>query len=1578
MDFESSPGYLQGADLHNVGSGNPSFFSDPIGQTEDFISAIPSFAVTSIASGINSIYNSSVVAGNFFGITDAKENDLQQTLGSYDTDLSKYYGAHKQLVDTAGFIGTSFLPGTAGVKLLQTGQRVLAGALEAGTVGRTLAETTGLITTIGKDGMTLGKMAGQALAEGQQAFTLTNAAVLKAIGAGVGSATLEAAAFETMVQATMFRSPVLEGQDFKDIASNIVTGGVLGGVIGGAFNAAKISGEIKTVISAADLKQKPFTLRSSQYALQNPADRIVVAAGDLAATPAAVSAAETALKSTRVTTINQEIRTNIHALSGGDKELGNIVADSLQGMSGEEVADAMHGARSISRPGTISGAGEGHTIGYVRLHGEDVGAGSFDQIPLSKLTLADTIPGGADKIMASVKSFAAGWKVKGDKGGLWTPVTSLGNSEIEARYIWAEKLAKYEDGMTIGHQDIPLLEGALRNKLSKVTVDDGVHSYTVSAENMANEIEQAKMALADELGKSQRAGWGFNAGAGNGKIASNVNTLTSDDIARAANISVKRLESDAGASMYARQDAQAAYDKMRADKGISQGESDLSFIPQHASVSYDTSTISAGGTDLTSALVNIKQAQKISQEAVDRAVAGVTGDVIAGRLVHPGDKAILNSNRYGAGAGLVTFANGAPGTLASWAENVGSAAAALASKLGKDTSNVLDTVALKLRSNQAAAIEFDKINNTVSGSAEKYVLNSSGDGLISKQLAEYEAKVRSGQKGLTRPILQEGAPESIAFTNPEVGDAIMARLETNGTRVTHNKNLKNAVGLTDDKDPSVYYPIKPNPKDYPFFAFVKDDTVTGAGMGHTSMLHAASQADLDAMIKMAREKTSYSVYTKADAENFYKAQQSYEWDRTLHDNYMDAGLKSAGINTQFFPKTDPSKIVDQWLETERRADSVLTRDTISAKFGHEFDQLETLGQQYTNVASSRYGVSAKSIEGTVKNPYNDYRKTALNISRLSEFPLLTAFNRNLESAVGSVFSKVEDAWNSVKSVEDLQTVNDALKAAGIEHAYKNAAEVLLANHSAPKPYLSNFIRGANSILSNTFLRYDPLNALNNSLGAQVLLGHETSGQVRALLRGLDQAGVTVPGTTDTILSTSKLISKANGNYWDMLQGNAPELKEMYKRNGWTTRLMDQHKSMLDDLTLSGSETPSLLNNKLSSAMKTAKALGEKGEVWTGNKLAEEYNRFVAADVARQISDLHISSGLMPQEGQAAFINTFVNRTQGNALASQRPLIFQGPIGQAVGLFQTFQFNTMQQLFRGISEGGTKDAAMMMGLQGTMYGMNGLPGFQYINQHIIGTASGNPNHTDAYSTLYGAAGKTAGDWLMYGVPSNLLQTNIYSRGDINPRTLTVIPVNPQDIVAVSAFGKFAGNLKETVGKIAGGGDILQSVLQGIEKNGLFRPLAGLAQTMQAAFNPTHQVYSTTNQGDISFVNDFMSLATMSRLAGGKPLDEAIANDEVARSTVYKAASKLTMKAATETFKTTVIGDKNGSATPVAVNNYLDAFVRAGGTREAFNQQMLNTMTRVNTPRANQIISSLKGPYAEHMKGLMNGPVEELGQ
>ena len=1598
MDITNSPAYLQAADIHNIGASSPSFFSDPIGATADAVSSaaehisnIPNFAITSIASGINSIYNTGVAAGNFFGLTDEAQNDVTHTLAGFDTNLAQYYTANKQLADVGGFLATSLLPGMAGVKIFNAGQRVLSGALEAGTVGRTLAEATGLIPTVNAAGETLATVAGKALAEGQQTFSWLNQGVLKAIAGGVAQSVWEGAAFETMVQATMQKSPILEGQDYRDVASNILMGGLTSGVVGGLIHTAQIRGQIKGMMDSADRINAPFKTTASQAYLDNsPASQIVTHNFDIINTPVAETAGQTSLVTQRIQNAYNGIRTAFRALTGGDGDLGNIIADNMQGVDPDLVSKTVAGANQIARPGVKMVAGENEVIGNVTLHGENVGKITYDPVNPNDLTLADKVNGGREAVDRVVARFASKFtpdgKVKpiwGSAGDLWSPVTASGMDEIEARYIWAQTTAKYTDGMTISSHDIPLQEGALQRGVNvKIQeIDQPFGPYEVNAANLKNEVIRNKQALVGDLGKAKDSLWGFGSGGGAAQdLKTGVTSITSGQIARAANVSVKAIEntvadgSSSSASMFARQDAQAAYDAMRQSKNLKGGESNLDYIPQHAQVKYDTSGMADMNGNARDAYTMVQTQQKLAQDAVNNVVAGIAGKEYDA-LVHPGSQFALNVNRSGAGPGILTYANGGYGTAASWAEQTGAVTSRIMTKLQNDRTAITESAFNNLRANQQSAIAFSKLNDTLASTSEKYILKTDGSGLISQRLADYQAKVQAGVKGLVVPVLQEGAPDTIPFFDKNVANGWMAHMEANGYWVNHNNNLTSAsIGVQSGKNADVAYPVRPDPKTMKYFAFVKDPSVVGQGMGHTSMIHAASEADLANMIDMARARTGYTVYTKDNVEDFKRAMGEYDYDKTLHDNYMDATLKSNGINNQFFPKTDPNKIMDAFDAYHSRQANSLARETVATKFSNELDQLQSLSEQFNSVAASKYKTTMDQIENTVKNPYNDYRKTALNISKLGEYPFLSAMNRTFSDTINGTVQRIMDAFDASKSVNDLQNVNDMLEKAGINSAYKSAAEVILANHSAPQQYVGNFIRGANSILQNLHLRLDFLNPIHVTAASQVLLGHEIPEAVRSVMRGIGDTSVTVPGTTDSILAPLKLYANAQKNWLSRADDGT---EAFYKANGWGNDIRTQTQQIHQDLSLNGTETPSQLNTILAAARDKAQALVSVGGKITGNDYAHSYNQFISADIARQISDYGIQNSLMTEADKLPFINTFVNRTHANTLASQRPLLFQGPIGQSLGLFQSYQFNVMQQMFRSVSEGSSKDAAMLLGLQGTMFGLNGMPGFNYINQHIIGENSDNPTHKDAYSALYGALGKTTGDWLMYGVPSNLLQTNIYSRGNINPRSLTIIPTAPQDVFAVADFAKAIGNIKNTVSKIAGGGDVWQSLLQGLEHNGLSRPLSGLAQTAQA-LGGNNKVFSTTNQGDVSFVNDFTSLATLSRLAGGKPLDEAHVADEMALHQAYQASDKARMEAATQAFKTQVIG--NPSATPDSVGsgteNYLRAFVNNGGRAQDFNKQMLNMITRANTPRANQVMESLKGPYADRMKSFMGGTVEDL--
>jgi hypothetical protein len=179
------------------------------------------------------------------------------------------------------------------------------------------------------------------------------------------------------------------------------------------------------------------------------------------------------------------------------------------------------------------------------------------------------------------------------------------------------------------------------------------------------------------------------------------------------------------------------------------------------------------------------------------------------------------------------------------------------------------------------------------------------------------------------------------------------------------------------------------------------------------------------------------------------------------------------------------------------------------------------------------------------------------------------------------------------------------------------------------------------------------------------------------------------------------------------------------------------------------------------------------------------------------------------------------------------------------------------------------------------------------------------------------------------------------------------------------------MKETLSKINGGGTVWESILQGVEHNGISRPLAGFAQVLQGI--PSGTVYSTSNRGSILYSNDLFSLASLTRLAGGRPLDEAIVNDALFRVRNYEAARRKDMESLAETVKTSLIQGNQASDAQVA--EFAKQYAASGGKQAGFNKWMMNLYKSANTSQAQQLQMNLKNPFSYKMQLLMGGSTED---
>lgn len=1554
---ETSSDFYVAADVHNIANGGNSFW-DTITSFEN----IPKFIGLGAASGINQIYNIAPSIGNWFG-GNFKESDFGEVLSRFDTDLGAYYQEHKDGVDTLGFVLGSFVPGMAGVKALRAGQTAARAAVESGNVGANFSRVTGLLAPNRAANVT---EATKQLIAGNSPFSLQHKSVLAALRAGAGQAALETAAFEGAVAATMFNSPILEEQSKTDLLTNMLFAGAIGTTIGGVLDGVRSVSQIKKGLKAFDTEASPWTYIEKGSAIATPAEKLALYNHQRLGMPSVVPGAENAAKlaelgATKKAKLEQLIRAEFQTLTGNDTVLADVMTkdflakgfdDSISNVWELQAATRLSKESREERLLGFVSKGKfddkmmqelyDSTTSYIRFYGDDIGKVT-DEVPAVSY-LGDSLPA-----KSTVELVAQGAKINGklhavkrDKFDFF----KASENQLEIRTAWARKYLDVTDDVVIRYDDIPMLDAAFgKGALPKIDVNGTVWRPATQEEFLENLITYKKT-LAQKL------------------LDSTSNQLPVARVAKMVNVKENWLTGTLASrevtdDVFADLSNLAAYKKLTGDTA----RNTLLDVPSTVKLGYRKQNVtSADGFVLEGMEAILRQEQLYKQDA-ERVAAAVLGE----ELVPLNTSDIMRADRMGAGASFLTFASGNYGSLASLMEYAGSRVTSIIQRKRDAVADTLKPFLYKLTTDTEAALEWSTLTQKVRGSQHTWKLLEDGSGLRIYEDDLYAAAQEAGEEA------------TILFNSPTVADLARANIELNATRVSNLKAVRSVQGLEDGKRADAFYTAPPNPKNYPFFAFVTDPTVTGTG--HTKMLYAATEQDLKNQIAAVRTQfPEFRVLEKGEAEQYYKAIGQFDYEKTLSDNYIDTALKRKGVSERFLPLTDPKVIAEELLDWHLRSEAGVVREAASAFYEPQFAALRQLGEQYTLAATSRYGGKSlsKYAESSVANPYTDYIKVALGINTAHEYPFWMPVQKMFEQKVSSLFGAIKSTWQAAPTLAGLERVNQQLLDAGYKGAAYDAMLAASVNTGIPQAALSKYIQHSNAALSFFALRSDPLNALNNVIGNNVLLNTE----IRSVLRNIENANsdaagelaalakLTVPGTDKQILSHSKLIGRAISAFHSRNDGTL----QFFKDKGFITDIRAQYMQSLDDLAIRSTDTIVDVESRSQVALATAKKWAGTAEKYSANSLAEEFNRFVSAHVMKDITDLAVKHGVMDDKSALAYINTFVNRTQGNFLAAQRPMLFQGPVGQAIGLFQTYQFNLIQQLLRHVAEGSKKDSAMLLGLQGSIYGMNGLPAFNAINTHIVGTAKGNTENKDIQHAVYSGVGKDAGDWLMYGLASNMflhpdLKMNMYTRGDINPRHVTVVPTNPADVPFINAQIKFFGNVFDTLTKMDNTGNTANLFLQGLQNNGLSRPLAGLAQTMQAATNPQGQVLNISKQGNIIGSNDFLSLMTLGRMAGAKPLDEAIVQDTTFRMKAYAANKASQLQSLGKDVKSTLFA--GGAPTQEQIEGFMDKYVELGGKQTEFNKFMLRQYTNATKSQAEQMRDTLSKPYARSLQEIMGG-------
>ena len=875
-----------------------------------------------------------------------------------------------------------------------------------------------------------------------------------------------------------------------------------------------------------------------------------------------------------------------------------------------------------------------------------------------------------------------------------------------------------------------------------------------------------------------------------------------------------------------------------------------------------------------------------------------------------------------------------------------------------------------------AAAELGAVTTALRKSPFRFVAHP--DPASSNKLVSLEAiwEARRAKVSVDEAIANLGNGHMFKVADKRVYDFLISHAAINYKLHGKFSQLANATGNVISKmELPVIYPPPISTVRYPYHAFVRTKPKVGLASG-TSMITAKSEAQLRTLA--AQVSDDFDVFYKADTDNYFKARGEYEYDRTLNQSAVNSELARRGVLADFFPETRAENIFEDYLQWHAKQQEKLVRDGAQIRNRQFFNELRFLSSQYRSVSESVTRSIGSKFRSKIADPFGDYIKTALNISKQQEFPLLDGLNEVLDNvgrvAGDAIYSAFTDAKKGLVSWEDANKVMDRY---GLGTPYKGWEGYIAANEPMSKNVVRTSMYKANMWLANTTLRLDFANSLVNIISTPIMLGTELASIRELATKGSNLTGklnelmsVAVPGSQVRMPSTTKLIGNAIYNYFGK---DKKALISRYRDLGAIKDISQIYHEVLEQITYAPGTRASEFSNRVNAAI-------ERGSSITGNTFAEEFTRFVSADVMRQVTDVLATAGRMTKQEQDAYISVFVNRVQGNYTTSQRPVLFQGTSGAAVSLFQTYAFNVLQQLYRHMESGNKKTLAIFAGLQSTVFGFNGLPFFDAVNTHLIGGyMSGNPTHQDAYSVLP-AFNKEVGEMMLYGIASAFplfsgSSPALFTRGDINPRHLSIIPVSPLDVPAVSASLKLFNNIVDTGSKLVQGADVTDALLQGLEHQGWNRPLAGFAQLLAGqSTTSSGALISAASDMEVSnrlaaLVSRTVSIDGVSRLMGARPMDEAVALNTLYRQKTYQAMDRARLERLGAVVKTKLYAGE--FPTDEEMDDFMLRYARAGGRIENFTQSMQRWTRDANISIVNQLADKLSSPYGQTIQSIMGG-------
>lgn len=588
-------------------------------------------------------------------------------------------------------------------------------------------------------------------------------------------------------------------------------------------------------------------------------------------------------------------------------------------------------------------------------------------------------------------------------------------------------------------------------------------------------------------------------------------------------------------------------------------------------------------------------------------------------------------------------------------------------------------------------------------------------------------------------------------------------------------------------------------------------------------------------------------------------------------------------------------------------------------------------RRYSSYVSSDFDAQPLGMLARIKQKPKDAGKAALNVllgnPMLGEYEGWQTLSSGFEIALSKAADVTRSIWHGMKKVTpgkdmskfDFVEYEKKLADAGVVNPFRSIEEYTVAQGKSNPEISKRIVSATNGMTATMALRFGELaHPIVNLMSMPILTALSNGKHLPANFMGAIKQTANVP-TSQIMFEGVRAMNSprfaALNKKWEELGYFTPMVSEATKTLAASRKFEKGAMAGLEKAVESNFVT------MMSKPADWSEAVSRKITMNTGYQLGKR---------------------LYPELDDNAltiFARDFMDKSLGNYSAAQRPVMFQGTLGMALGLFQTYMLTLAQAMYRNVEIADWKTLGKGMLAQSTIFGYSSLPGFQPISEMIGNQFS--DEHFDLTTGTYRALGDDAANWVLYGLPSNLAQSAAYTRGDIEPRVPNIL-AGAQNMVGVNMAMQAAGTVKNMAGAMGEGASAGQAMLQALSLQNLSRPIARNAEWVMAATGEggaLNQAGRTVqNSAEVFTINGIAS-----RVFSMRPLEEAKLREMQHMNRFYEAADKERRTATINSLRTAF---RAGTNTPEKVAEIAAEYMRNGGSPAGWRTAYRNAQATTN--------------------------------